>query len=287
MDQIPGAPPVLKGPDSKKYTQLSFKPSTALELIPKWFKMPDVSKYDETSNPQEHIITYTIAVKGNDLAPHEIESVLLKKLGKTLTKGALTWYSLFPEHSIDSFEMLMDSFIKVDVGARKATTWADVHNQYKSKVRIEDDQLGFPTSTKGRDREKNKEKSKNDFNTDPRYSRGQGNIEFSKFFLSQAFRIQLQRQHLELVSAMRNIKEAQFPKPMRSDPSQRDPNLWCKYHGTSSHRSGDCRHMNEEVATLLKNGHRREFLSDQAKKTIMAAIRIMWNLRKQEKILHV
>ncbi|XP_070045500.1 uncharacterized protein [Nicotiana tomentosiformis] len=64
---------------------------------------------------------------------------------------------------------------------------------------------------------------------------------------------------------MRNIKEARLSKSMRSDPSQRDPNLWCEYHGTNSHRTGDCRHLCEEVATLLKNGYLREFLSDQAK----------------------
>lgn len=119
MDQIPGAPPVLKGPDSKKYTQLPYKPSAAPELIPKRFKMPEVPKYDGTSDPHEHITTYTTAVKENDLAPHGIESVLLKKFGEILTKGALTWYSLLPEHSIDSFEMLADSFIKAHAGARK------------------------------------------------------------------------------------------------------------------------------------------------------------------------
>ncbi|XP_070032590.1 uncharacterized protein [Nicotiana tomentosiformis] len=52
---------------------------------------------------------------------------------------------------------------------------------------------------------------------------------------------------------------------MRSDSSQRDPNLWCEYHGTNGHRTGDCRHLREEVATLLKNDHLREFLSDRAK----------------------
>ncbi|XP_070057151.1 uncharacterized protein [Nicotiana tomentosiformis] len=110
---------MLKGPDSRKYTQLSFKPSATPELIPKRFKMTDIPKYDGTSDPQEHITTYTTTVKGNDLAQHEIESILLKKFGKILTKGALTWYSLLPEHSIDSFEMLADSFIKAHVGARK------------------------------------------------------------------------------------------------------------------------------------------------------------------------
>nr|XP_009597619.1 uncharacterized protein LOC104093561 [Nicotiana tomentosiformis]XP_016496920.1 PREDICTED: uncharacterized protein LOC107815801 [Nicotiana tabacum] len=64
---------------------------------------------------------------------------------------------------------------------------------------------------------------------------------------------------------MKNIKEAQFLKPIRSDPSQRDPNLWCEYYGTHDHETRDCRHLREEVATLLKNGHLRELLSDRTK----------------------
>ncbi|XP_070057734.1 uncharacterized protein [Nicotiana tomentosiformis] len=175
-----------------------------------------------------------MAVKGNDLSPHEIESVLLKKFGETLTRGDLTWYSLLPEHSIDFFEMLTDSFIKAHAGARKvqarkadifriaqeesellrefvtrfqkermlllavldkwaaeafnkglnprsldasrklkesllefqSITWVDVHNRYKSKIRIKDDQVGFLSSAIGR--EKNKEKLKDDFDIDRR-----------------------------------------------------------------------------------------------------------------------
>ncbi|XP_070034299.1 uncharacterized protein [Nicotiana tomentosiformis] len=52
---------------------------------------------------------------------------------------------------------------------------------------------------------------------------------------------------------------------MRSDSSQRDPNLWCEYHGTNGHRTGDRRDLRDEVATLLKNVHFREFLSDRVK----------------------
>ncbi|XP_070007983.1 uncharacterized protein [Nicotiana sylvestris] len=52
---------------------------------------------------------------------------------------------------------------------------------------------------------------------------------------------------------------------MRSDPNKKDPNLWCEYHVTNGHQIGDCRYLRAEVATLLKNGHLREFLSDQAK----------------------
>ncbi|XP_070050433.1 uncharacterized protein [Nicotiana tomentosiformis] len=52
---------------------------------------------------------------------------------------------------------------------------------------------------------------------------------------------------------------------MRFDSSQRDPNLWYEYHGTNGHQTGDCGQLWEEVATLLKNNHLREFLSDRAK----------------------
>ncbi|XP_070045676.1 uncharacterized protein [Nicotiana tomentosiformis] len=240
MEQIPGAQPVLKGPDSKKYMQLIFKPSAAPDLIPKRFKMPNILKYDGTSDPHEHITTYTTNVKGNDLVQHEIESVLLKKFGETLTKGTLTWYSLFPEHSIDSFEMLADSFIKAHDRAGKVqakkedifrisqgeskllrelvirfqrekmllpvvldewaaeaftkglnpmnsdasrklkesllefktTTWADVHNLYESKIRIEDDRLSYSVFSKGCNRDGNQERFKVDVDTNQRSSRG-------------------------------------------------------------------------------------------------------------------
>nr|XP_016444205.1 PREDICTED: uncharacterized protein LOC107769496 [Nicotiana tabacum] len=298
----PGSATGVKGSDSKKYTQLPFKPSAAPELIPKRFKA-EYTKYDGTSNPQEHIMTYTTLVQGNDLAQHEIEFVLLKKFSETLTNGALTWYSLLPEHFIDSFEILADSFIKAHDRARKvharkadifrisqgesellrefesllefqATTWADVHNRYE--IRIEDLQLGSSVSFKERNHDRNQDKFKNKFDTDRRSSRshfqpyeradGRGNKGFQSLdrFASNRradhgrsnrslqekeasgsqdaaytrlsdynFNISL----VELVSAMRNIKDVRFLKPIRSDPSQKDLNLWCAFHGIQCHRT--------------------------------------------------
>ncbi|XP_070015783.1 uncharacterized protein [Nicotiana sylvestris] len=66
-----------------------------------------------------HVSALTTGVKGNDLTIQEIESFLVKKFGETLAKGALTWYSLLPENSINSFAELADSFIKAHLGAQK------------------------------------------------------------------------------------------------------------------------------------------------------------------------
>ncbi|XP_059285193.1 uncharacterized protein LOC132038559 [Lycium ferocissimum] len=49
------------------------------------------------------------------------------------------------------------------------------------------------------------------------------------------------------------------------DPSHRNPNLICDFHGTHGQRTVDCRHLRDEISRLLKNGHLREFLSNRAK----------------------
>ncbi|XP_070045812.1 uncharacterized protein [Nicotiana tomentosiformis] len=81
--------------------------------------MPDIPKYDGTTDPRDHIIAFTTGVKGNDLTKQEIESVLVKKFGEILTKGVLIWYSLLPENFIDSLVELAYLFIKAHSGAQK------------------------------------------------------------------------------------------------------------------------------------------------------------------------
>lgn len=44
--------------------------------------MPDIPKYDGTTDPRDHMTAFTTGVKGNDLTKQEIESVLVKKFGE-------------------------------------------------------------------------------------------------------------------------------------------------------------------------------------------------------------
>ncbi|XP_070034197.1 uncharacterized protein [Nicotiana tomentosiformis] len=68
-----------------------------------------------------------------------------------------------------------------------------------------------------------------------------------------------------IMSAIGRIKDTRWPRPLQADPSQRNPNQICKYHGTHGHRIKNCRQLREEVARLFNEGHLREFLSDRAK----------------------
>lgn len=78
VDQIPGAPPIFKWMDSKKFMQKPFPPSASPKPIPKTFCMPDIPKYNATTDPNEHITTYTYGIKGSDLEDDENKFVLLK-----------------------------------------------------------------------------------------------------------------------------------------------------------------------------------------------------------------
>ncbi|XP_075111916.1 uncharacterized protein LOC142182026 [Nicotiana tabacum] len=59
-------------------------------------------------------------MKGNNLSKEQVPSVQLKKFGKTLTGGALTWYSQLPAWSIATFEEMTDKFFTAHAGAKKA-----------------------------------------------------------------------------------------------------------------------------------------------------------------------
>ncbi|XP_070010464.1 uncharacterized protein [Nicotiana sylvestris] len=133
VDQILGVPPVLKGLDAKKFIQKPFPQSAAPTHITKNFCMPYIPKYNGKTDPNEHITSYTYGIKGNDLNDDEIESVLLKKFGETLSKGAMIWYHNLPPNSIDSFAMLADFFVKAHTGAIKVDTRKS--NVFKIKQR--------------------------------------------------------------------------------------------------------------------------------------------------------
>ncbi|XP_059295521.1 uncharacterized protein LOC132048852 [Lycium ferocissimum] len=140
------------------------------------------------------------------------------------------------EHSINSFEMFADAFIKAHTGAKNVSARkADIF-----KIALED----------------------------------------TKLLREFVIRLQNKRMLLpsvpdewaaeaftkaRLLAAIGKIEGAKWPKPMQSDPSQRNLNLFCDYHGTQGHRTSDYHYLRDEVARLLKDGHLKEFLSDRAK----------------------
>nr|XP_009803312.1 PREDICTED: uncharacterized protein LOC104248708 [Nicotiana sylvestris] len=182
-----------------------------------------------------------------------------------------------------------------------AITWVDVHNQYQSKIRIEDDQIGAPSRSvypirpvdrvkRDIDREPRSNRDRyqpyngdcrtsgsgqNSARNERRNDRGsssRGLMSKNGFDRSmgpkEAPRLSEYNFNVDataIISTIERIKETKWLQPLQTDPTQRNHNQICKYHGTDGHRTEDCRQLREEVARLCNNGHLREFLSDRAK----------------------
>lgn len=50
IDKCIGTPPILKGPNMRRFAQLLFPPIVALGMLHKWFKMSGIPNYDSTTN---------------------------------------------------------------------------------------------------------------------------------------------------------------------------------------------------------------------------------------------
>nr|XP_009796402.1 PREDICTED: uncharacterized protein LOC104242986 [Nicotiana sylvestris] len=181
--------------------------------------------------------------------------------------------------------------LKQDLVEYLAVTFVDVHNRYQSKIRVEGDQLGAPSRSIYPIR--TNDRSRKVIDHEPRPSRDRyqthnrdrrGNISgrhptgdekrndrglssrglmskngFDKpFGAREAPRLSKYNFSVDtasIVFAIRCIKDAKWPRPLQSEPTQRDPNLMCKYHDTHGHRTEYYRQLREEVARLFNNGH--------------------------------
>nr|XP_009615093.1 uncharacterized protein LOC104107884 [Nicotiana tomentosiformis]XP_016512940.1 PREDICTED: uncharacterized protein LOC107829982 [Nicotiana tabacum] len=149
--------------------------------------------------------------------------------------------------SSDASRKLKESLLEF-----QATTWEDVHNRYESKIRTEDDQLGSSASLKGRNLYRNQDKLKNDFDVDQRPSRSH----FQPYERADGCGKRFQSSNMFIFDRRTDRGQNSRSLQEKEAPGSRDP---------SSPRTRDYQHLREEVATLLKNGHLREFLSDPVK----------------------
>nr|XP_016476107.1 PREDICTED: uncharacterized protein LOC107797709 [Nicotiana tabacum] len=142
-------------------------------------------------------------------------------------------------------------------------TWSDVYNEYQSKIRAEDDQLGASSGSVYLSRLLVKESKLNKERYQPyledRRNTPRHNLPRNDQMMDRG------KDPRGLAHRTSKIRDAKWPRQIQSDPSQRNYNLVCEFHNMHGHRTEDCHQLREEVAQLLNKGHLWEFLSDRAK----------------------
>nr|XP_009800633.1 PREDICTED: uncharacterized protein LOC104246520 [Nicotiana sylvestris] len=129
-----------------------------------------------------------------------------------------------------------------------AVTYADVYDQYQSKIRVEDGRLGAPSGSVYPNRSEGK--IQRDIDREPRSNRDRYQP-YSADRRNNGPGHNPVRNDRGVVSAIGQIKDTRWPRPLQTDPAQRNPKQMCKYHGTHGHRTEDYRKLREE-------GHNKE-----------------------------
>nr|XP_009766765.1 PREDICTED: uncharacterized protein LOC104218069 [Nicotiana sylvestris] len=275
VDKIRGAPKLLPKCDVGRSVEQPYNEGAAPHPIPKTFKMlPYLKIYDGTTDLEDHLIHYLTAIKGNDLSKEQVPSVLLKRFGETLTRGALTWYSQLPARSISTFEEMADKFATTHAGAKKA------------KARVNDIFAVRQTTGEGlRDFLAQFNRVRMSL---PNVSEGMAVVAFqnrlngngskaTKKLLSRLMKyphhMAKDPQRLRRVYVLEKLgTKVQWPQKMKSDPSTRRSNVnstyrkncvLCEFHQERGHKTEDCIGLWQEVVRMLNQGYLKELLSDK------------------------
>ncbi|XP_070052715.1 uncharacterized protein [Nicotiana tomentosiformis] len=171
-----------------------------------------------------------------------------------------------------------------------ATSWNDVYNRYSTKLQIEEDTVAQPKANERTGSRRSKSEKRTGKNKYKPYigpagrdsrskqesvrfdsrSRKKDTSSSSRFKKKQDTRGNDSNTHAkigdyifnvstsELVAVLRGMEDkVRWPKEMRSGPSKRNPDFWCKFHNDHGHRTADFRLLHGEVEHLLKQAARK------------------------------
>nr|XP_009770478.1 PREDICTED: uncharacterized protein LOC104221178 [Nicotiana sylvestris]XP_016478541.1 PREDICTED: uncharacterized protein LOC107799916 [Nicotiana tabacum] len=295
VDKIPGAPKLLPKCDVGRFVEQPYSEGDAPHPIPKTFKMPPYLKiYDGTIDPEDHLIHYITAVKGNDLSKEQVPSVLLKMFGETLTG----------EH----WHEMADKFATVHAGVKKAearvndifaikqttgeglrdflarfnrthevspTMWEEIHNAYCAEVRADEDDLNGPIQRLTSVQTEVRRDRRNDGRRDqpPRFNRERNQPYIRTSNVPPPRHAEALQRHTaclqnerEIVYALEKLgTKVQWPQKMKSDPSTRRSNVLCEFHQERGNKTEDCIVLRQEVVRMLNQGYLKELLSDKGR----------------------
>ncbi|XP_056695443.1 uncharacterized protein [Spinacia oleracea] len=103
INKIPGVPTLIKESSLDSYADSPYADLNDIIDNPKRFNPPNMTIYDGTSNPRDHILTYKQRMM-TILVPKDMrEASICKGFGLTLVGPALKWLTSLPNGFITSF----------------------------------------------------------------------------------------------------------------------------------------------------------------------------------------
>ncbi|KAK3008766.1 hypothetical protein RJ639_013626 [Escallonia herrerae] len=70
----------------------------------------------------------------------------------------------------------------------------------------------------------------------------------------------------QILHEIKNEEMLERPDKMRSPPSERDRNLWCRYHNDNGHTTDNCESLKRAIEALIEGRHMRRYVNRRDEK---------------------
>ncbi|XP_021747716.1 uncharacterized protein LOC110713575 [Chenopodium quinoa] len=117
--KIPGMRKPMEEEAADGYIESPFLEEIAMVEVPKRFSTPNMTMYDVTTDPDEHVSLYKQKMMTSSIPRDIREAIMCKGFGATLSGPALTWFINLDNGTIRSFAGMVNLFKILFANSRK------------------------------------------------------------------------------------------------------------------------------------------------------------------------
>ncbi|KAL0398619.1 UNVERIFIED_CONTAM: hypothetical protein Sradi_2205200 [Sesamum radiatum] len=286
----PTAPFPSKGMDDPYLTlavspprRSPFSPAILVEALPAGVKVSNLSEYDGTGDPQEHLDKFYAKIDLYDLSDaaycksRAVDSTLFASLfheQENSENGRISIHHLPKEN--EPLRDYMQRFVeavhevphvnhellasviqqnlspgrfKESITGKPPRTMEDLLMRSQKYIRIEESNASNPSLSgkrKGEEEEKESKKKEERKHLPP--------TEFQYYTPLNASRGEI------LVLAEQQGLISQWPIKMKDNPQRLKSDKYCRFHRDRGHTTEECHHLKNEIEKLIQRGHLKEYI---------------------------
>ncbi|XP_065620354.1 uncharacterized protein LOC136063635 [Quercus suber] len=219
-------------------------PVNSFPLLHK-FWMPQIESYDRVKDPLDHLETFKTLMHLQGV-PDEI---MYRAFPTTLKGPARIWFSWLTPNSISTFKELSAQFTSHFIGGHKykksiaclmsirqrkdetLRSYITCFNKEAFSINEADDKILVAAFTNG--------------------------LRKGKFLFS------LYKNDPKTMSEIKDEGALTFPGKLKSDPSKRPRDKYCRFHRDHSHDTADCYDLKQQIEALIRQGKLQKFVNKE------------------------
>ncbi|KAH7850919.1 hypothetical protein Vadar_004634 [Vaccinium darrowii] len=277
-------------------TDSPFTPEVMREPLPQKFKMSHLDTFGGTTDPLDHLETY----KNLMMLQAVPDEIMCRAFPVTLKGSARMWFNKLEPQSISNFKQLSQSFVSYFIAGQKYSkpstclfsirqdqreTLRDYTTRFtKESMQVEamEDQVSIAAYIAGL----NSGQLLFNLTKDPPVTVAELIMRVQKHMnAEEALSARRSRDDNNDVTPSRNEKrkreqtgsskdmrilddlhddpDLEWPRKLRSDPSKRPKDKWCRFHRDHGHTTDDCIDLKQQIEGLIQRGRLRRFVKNQ------------------------